>query len=103
LPSSILGIPSKLYRILGNRKPLLAVTHENSDMADFVRTSKGGLVVGDFAIETLQKVILQAQSNRSILEQMANDGRDYVASNFSRPTISSQYATLLNTLVSQKK
>lgn len=93
------GIPSKLYRILGNKKPLLAVTGEASDMAQFVRETGGGYVVGDFNVETLRQVILEAQQSREKLSQMAEKGYAYVAHHMSRQTISAQYARLLESLV----
>jgi colanic acid biosynthesis glycosyl transferase WcaI len=89
------GIPSKLYRILGNEKPLLVVTDASSDMAQFVRSSGGGYVVGDFSIETLQGVIMQAQANREGLRVMASTGYQYVAKHLSRQTITDKYIDVL--------
>lgn len=95
------GIPSKLYRILGNKKPLLAVTHEKSDMAHFVRETGGGYVVGDFNVETLRHVIVEALQSREHLQQMAIKGYDYVSRHMSRQTISSQYIACLEALAAK--
>jgi len=39
------GIPSKIYRIFGNKKPVLAVTPAESDLAGCVKQARGGVVV----------------------------------------------------------
>jgi colanic acid biosynthesis glycosyl transferase WcaI len=93
------GIPSKLYRILGNRKPLLVVTGEHSDMAQFVRTAGGGYVVGDFSVETLRQVIRDVQGARDQLHEKAMAGYSYVAQNLSRQTITDKYLDLLTSVV----
>lgn len=97
------GIPSKLYRILGNKKPILAVTGETSDMAHFVRETGGGYVVGDFNVDTLRRVIIDAQQAKKERAQMAMDGYAYVAHHMSRQTISIQYATLLESIAEKGK
>jgi hypothetical protein len=40
------GIPSKSYRIMANKKPILAVTTPDSDLAQCLRTSGGGCCCG---------------------------------------------------------
>jgi len=90
------GIPSKLYRILGNGKPILAVTPDSSDMAEFVRTSGGGVVVDDFSPISLAKAVQELMSNRERCERLATQGKRYVLDHFSREKISARYATLLS-------
>lgn len=92
------GIPSKLYRILGNQKPLLAVTGATSDMADFVRMTGGGIVVGDFEVASLRAAIIEAEGNRSLLKEMSIQGYYAVKTSFSRQKVAEQYEKLLTSL-----
>lgn len=89
------GIPSKIYRILGNHKPILAATSAHSDMAEFVRMSGGGVVVDDFSPATLAKAVRKLMFAPSTLLDMAERGRQYVVDNFSRGEIGALYADLL--------
>ena len=87
------GIPSKIYRILGYRKPLLILTSPNSDLAQFVATTKSGILLSsDTSQAAIQLQTLIAQSET--LKQMGQDGYDYVSTVFARPIISQQYETL---------
>ena len=87
------GIPSKIYRILGYRKPLLILTSPNSDLAQFVATTKSGILLrSDTSQAAMQLRTLIAQSET--LKQMGQDGYDYVSSVFARPFISQEYETL---------
>jgi colanic acid biosynthesis glycosyl transferase WcaI len=87
------GIPSKIYRILGYKKPLLVLTAPNSDLAQFVTTAKSGILLSENhtqAVEQLRTLMEQPET----LKTMGVEGYDYVANVFARPIISQQYETL---------
>jgi colanic acid biosynthesis glycosyl transferase WcaI len=87
------GIPSKIYRILGYRKPLLVMTAPQSDLAEFVTTSNSGILME----ADLQKNIAQLRdlmANPTQLTTMGEAGFNYVSTVFARPLISKQYETL---------
>ena len=93
------GIPSKIYRILGNRKPILAVTTQGSDLARFVQDSGAGVVVDDFSPETVAGEIRKLVNNGERLSEFSERGFRFVSTTFSRRAISSQYEKLVRKIV----
>lgn len=87
------GIPSKIYRILGYRKPLLVMTRPDSDLARFVVESGGGLLI-DEDIEQAVPLVRNLIADDSKLKSLGESGRQYVASSFSRVKISGDYASI---------
>lgn len=92
------GIPSKIYRILGNKKPILAVTGEQSDLAVFVRKANAGFVFNEISPKALADEIVKMASNREKLKACGMAGYTFVASQFGREAISKAYLNLLNEL-----
>lgn len=87
------GIPSKIYRILGARKPLVVVAPPDGDLAAFVRASGGGVATTD---EGLADTIRQMRSMD--LAVMGEAGYRYVKEGFSREKITGMYAALVEEL-----
>ena len=87
------GIPSKIYRILGARKPLVVVAPPDGDLAAFVRASGGGVATTD---EGLADTIRQMRSMD--LAAMGDAGYRYVRDGFSREKITGMYAALVEEL-----
>ena len=87
------GIPSKIYRILGHNKPILAMTSPGSDLADFVRSSGGGVLIGE-DMDAAAAVMRELMADRPRLAALAATGRDYVLKSFSRSTVAASYLQL---------
>lgn len=87
------GIPSKIYRILGARKPLVVVAPPDGDLAAFVRASGGGVATTD---EGLADTIRQMRTMD--LAAMGEAGYHYVKEGFSREKITGMYAALVEEL-----
>ena len=83
------GIPSKIYRILGQRKPLAVVTAKGSDLEKFVIDSKGGIAVNS------AEELAQAITDKETFAQMGIDGFDYVKTRYAKQVITNQYASLV--------
>ena len=91
------GIPSKIYRILGYRKPLLVMTKEDSDLADFVRKSQSGILIG-VDIENAAQAVRHLMNDVTELNAMGERGYSYVRASFGRSIISARYEGLCNEL-----
>lgn len=96
------GIPSKIYRILGNKKPILAVTGEQSDLAAFVRNANAGIVFGEISPKALADEIVKMASNREKLKACGMVGYTFVAGQFGRDVIVKAYLDLLDELYSSR-
>lgn len=90
------GIPSKIYRILGNGRAIIAATSADSDLAGFIADSGGGVTVSDFSPDSLAASIRSLAADRAKLDQMAARGGEYVRSRYSRENVSAQYAEMLS-------
>lgn len=87
------GIPSKIYRILGARKPLVVVAPPDGDLAAFVRASGGGVATTDAGLaDTIRR--MRAMD----LAAMGEAGCRYVKEGFSREKITAMYAALVEEL-----
>ena len=87
------GIPSKIYRILGARKPLVVVAPPDGDLAAFVRASGGGVATTDNGLaDTIRQMRTMA------LAAMGEAGYRYVKEGFSREKITGMYAALVEEL-----
>ena len=88
------GIPSKIYRILGNRKPIVVIAPANSDLARFVQASGGGRTA---SAENLPEVVMAMQKDD--LSAMAHTGYAYVREHYSRQKVTGMYVDLIKELV----
>ena len=88
------GIPSKIYRILGNKKPLIVIAPQDGDLAQFVRDSGGGCIA---SADTLCDVVEKMMTID--LREMAENGFSYVKENYSRNKVNSMYIALIEELV----
>ncbi|MCI6590965.1 MAG: glycosyltransferase family 4 protein [Lentisphaeraceae bacterium] len=93
------GIPSKIYRILGNRKPLLVVTAQEADLATFVRETQGGVVVSAFTPEAVAEVIRSLAPAR--LAEMAERGYQAMQRDYSRERVTAQYGRLVTEMIAR--
>ena len=84
------GIPSKIYRILGYRKPLVVMTRSDSDLAEFVRESKSGLILSE-DIEAAEKAVRGLMEKPSELKTFGESGYSYVKTAFARSVVSGKY------------
>lgn len=84
------GIPSKIYRILGYRKPLVVMTRNDSDLAEFVRESRSGVILSA-DIEASEKSVRSLMDKPTELHKFGDDGYSYVKSSFARSVVSRKY------------
>ena len=92
------GIPSKIYRILGYRKPLLVMTRPDSDLAKFVQDSGGGVQISE-DIASAVPVVRSLMKDVAKLKSLGESGRFYVERSFSRVAISNQYDSICREVV----
>ena len=84
------GIPSKIYRILGYKKPLVVMTSTDSDLAEFVRESKSGIII-DKESEAAERSVRDLMDKPSELQKYGENGYSYVKMAFARSVVSKKY------------
>jgi colanic acid biosynthesis glycosyl transferase WcaI len=92
------GIPSKVFRILGSGRPILASTSSDSDLARIVRDAKAGEIVPPGNPEAIAAALRRALTAQDEWARMGMRGREFVNDHFSRPMISEKYHLLLSRL-----
>jgi colanic acid biosynthesis glycosyl transferase WcaI len=95
------GIPSKTYRIMANKKPILAVTTPTSDLARCLHDSGAGKVVASENPLDLADAILEMKALGQELQQYEQRAHQYVVESFERKTVSLQYDQLIRTVCKQ--
>lgn len=96
------AVPSKVYRIMACARPVLATTAPQSDLAEVIRASGGGIVVEAGDPQKLAEAIRNAMQSRDRLEAMGQAGRAHVIQHYSRKNISKQYHDLIVSLMPSK-
>jgi colanic acid biosynthesis glycosyl transferase WcaI len=89
------GIPSKVFRILGSARGILASTSADSDLARIVQLAGAGLVVPPGDPAAIARVLREALEGTAEWVKMGFRGRAYAEAHFSRPMISGLYDQLL--------
>lgn len=92
------GIPSKIYRIMANNKPILAVTQPDSDLALSLNAAGAGTVISSNDPAELAKVILDLKSRPEHLRCQGMKAHEFVAKSFERSLVSRQYDQLIRSL-----
>jgi len=91
------GIPSKIYRILGFRKPLLVMTSPTSDLAGFVRDSNSGLLI-DEQYDVAAEVVKNVMNDKDRLSGFGEQGFRFVKESFGRDVVSGHYINICDEL-----
>lgn len=94
------AVPSKVYRIMACARPVLAVTDENSDLAQLIRDSSCGALVEPGSAQSLADMILHAYNNQREWQEKGACGRKHVVRHYTRETVTHQYHNLIEDLCS---
>jgi len=97
------GIPSKIYRIMANRKPIVAVTTPGSDLARCLKAAGAGMVVSSDDPAALARAILEMKARRRELCEFGQKAYAYVVGSFERERVSRQYDQLIRSVCSENE
>lgn len=89
------AIPSKVYRIMGAGRPLIAITDERSDLAALVRDAQCGAVVPSGDPDALARAITAAAADPDGWRQMGERGHAHVEARYARPIVTGAYDDLI--------
>ena len=95
------GIPSKIYRILGHRKPLVVMTRADSDLADFVRQSGGGVLLDD-DLDAAARTVAELMGDPARLGAYGENGWKYVTESFDRTSVSRMYEEICRKVMEEQ-
>jgi colanic acid biosynthesis glycosyl transferase WcaI len=91
------GIPSKIYRIFGNKKPILAVTTDGSDLANCIRSAEAGVVVSDNRPKSVAAAVLSLKDSPVIINEYGLKGFTF-SQNYTREKVCHEYDSLIRSV-----
>lgn len=92
------SVPSRVYNILAAGTPLIATTDEGSELALLLREENVGWAVAPGDLEAFADAIAEAQSNPSLLREMASRARRAAERRYSRASVIEAWTDLVRKL-----
>jgi colanic acid biosynthesis glycosyl transferase WcaI len=93
--SSNTSLPSKVFNIMSSERPVLAVASPESELAELVNASACGLVVAPGNHQALAAAIVRLQAEPALRQQLGQNGRQRLVTDFSRERCVGLYETTL--------
>jgi colanic acid biosynthesis glycosyl transferase WcaI len=97
------AVPSKVYRIMGAGKPVLAMTAPGSDLAALVADAGCGVVVSAADPAAIAGAIRDAAAAPGRCRAMGEAGRAHVEAHYSRRAVTARYNALVNELTAESR
>lgn len=86
-------IPSKMFEIMACGIPIVASLE--GEAADILNDSKSALVVGPDNPEEIKQAILELKENKTLYNQLKENGPVYVEENYSRKKLAEKYLDII--------
>lgn len=93
------SVPSRIYNIMAAGKPVIVIAEDESELASLVREEGIGWVVSPADRNKLIMAIKDANSNRSLLDEMGKRARKAVVETYSFSCVLESYESLLNSFL----
>ena len=94
--------PSKLYSSLASGRPIAAICPPHSYLREIVLNGNCGIAIENGDAQGLANFIIHLSQNALLVEQMGDNGRQYMAKNFTPDCIANQYLQLILNCVDLK-
>ena len=89
------ALPSKVYKVMACGRPVLAISSENSPLANLVASLNVGRTVTDYQPGSLARVIEEMIADEGLLLRMRQQARASAVERFSRDAVTSEYRRLI--------
>lgn len=90
-------IPSKMFEIMSNSRPIIASLEGES--AGILKKSNSAIITKPENVEEIKKAILFLSDNPEIINAYGENGREFVVQNYTRKSLARKYLSLLKTEV----
>ena len=98
------GFPSKVYTIMACERPLLVCSGANTPIVNFLYDKNCAFIVTEKdmtkKINIVKDILLNI--NKKKLEEMGQNGLEFIYSNYSKTIVTKQYVNLINSLLNVK-
>jgi glycosyltransferase involved in cell wall biosynthesis len=93
-----LSVPSRMYNVMAAGKPLIALTEEESELAQVVKEERIGWVIPPEDAEALTDLLVYLDCSRNELRDAGARARDAAVLRYSRAVIASEWRELVREL-----
>jgi glycosyltransferase involved in cell wall biosynthesis len=87
-------IPSKMFEIMASGRPIIGSVR--GEAADILTRSGGAIVIAPEDPQKLRSALLELATNSSRREELAANGKAFVAEFYNRETLAKEYLALLD-------
>lgn len=101
--SAVASLPSKIFNIMSSARPILAIAPLESEIAQIVKGTGCGLVVPPENPGDLAEAIVYLKSHPSLADEMGNNGRKKLLTEYSRQHCTALYEKMLLALVNKDR
>lgn len=98
---SKMALPSKTFVIMAAGSPLLSLVDQSSDVAYLINERKMGYTLEHGDSDALANTILSAYENRTELEQMGKNAREFCLEEANRKTQTKKYYSVIDRLINK--
>lgn len=91
--------PSKIYTIMAAKRPVIAATDPDSELADLVNRADCGWAIPAEDVDALAQAVREAYVDHTQRQQKAEHGYRYVLAHHSRQAVVGQYDRLIRKIV----
>ncbi len=92
------ALPSKVLEIMACEKPVIAITDKDSDLANMIEKAKCGYVINK---EDLYDIAIKCIVEKTKLEQLGKNGKEYVLNIHTKNKIGAAYLDLINKILQE--
>ncbi len=95
------AVPSKIYRVMVAKRPVVAITAPASDLAALVRESGAGFVVPHGDPRALAATLREAAADPARLRAMGEAGHAHVAAHYDRRVVTARYERVITEAIEE--
>lgn len=96
------GVPSKFMRIMACGRPVLAIADRQSDLANEIAASGGGVVVASSSAEAIAQSVLALHDDLERCRASGEAGQAYASLHYARHMVTTRYADLIERITPQR-
>jgi len=88
-------IPSKMFEIMSNSRPIIASLEGESEV--ILKKSNSAIITKPESVSEMKEAILTFRNNPELIKQYGENGRGFVIKNYTRKSLAEKYLKLLKT------
>jgi colanic acid biosynthesis glycosyl transferase WcaI len=92
-------VPSKIYTAMAAGRPVISASESDTESAELVRDSRGGLVVAPESPSEMAQAIRSLHSSPEIAREMGRNARQWIIDHYSKDAVIASYDQVIQGVV----